>query len=208
MKWLVSGVMIVCSMTSHQTIVALDLEDDNDTPSGAEAVTAPANLTDHFISTSDDDWILVTKGKCKRVTVTLLPEGGPNDIFSLELYDSRTDPPTLITAANGTSTAGIELSAAIPNNTVFAKVRGVDVFNNAPYKISFSIDSFNIPVLNAIGRLENQLKKVEKRLSAHEDKNSFLNPTQYKRKLNRLKKNVKDLENRIKMLRSRLCREP
>ena len=45
---------------------ALDTEDANDLPSGAESITSPGGVVGYTITSNYKDWFMVTKGKCDR----------------------------------------------------------------------------------------------------------------------------------------------
>lgn len=187
-------------MGFHQAVFAFDTEDDNDSPAGASVLIAPDHLFGYSITSGDDDWFQIAKGKCNRITVTFLPDGGVNDFYSFELYDPRMNPPTLITAKSGNGMEGIELSAFIPHPSVFARVHGSDLTDTVSYDMLLRTESVNPPIQKEIGPLARRLKLMKSRLASlkRNDGDSAL--------VKRRQDDIRDLRKRINMLKMRLCR--
>lgn len=197
MKWLVTG-FLFSSMIFQQLVFAEDKEDDNDTPAGAESVTAPARKTAYSITAADADWFSVRKGECNVLTVTMTPIGGANDVFSLELYNPQSAPPALITAKSGLGSTRIDLATALYSDVVFVRVYGEDVTGASFYELNFEITDVNAPIHKEIDKLKRLKRRMEERLESAEKKNASA-------RQRRLKREITDVRVEIQRLSAKLC---
>lgn len=186
-------------MFFHQAVFADDMEDENDTPAGAESVTAPARRTAYSITAADADWFFVRKGVCNELTVTMTPIGGANDVYSLEIYDPGLVMPVLISGKSGFGNARIDLAGAVNLDLVLVRVYGEDITDTSLYELKFEIADVNAPIRKDIDRLGRIRDRMNKRLVNLRKKNST------DRQINRLKRDIREVEVKIKKLKEKLC---